>query len=189
MLPALAMLTTGCERAAPSPAVRVEDRLGRSASSILADAEGDEETDHAGAIGIVGLEAFDGDGDRKVWVRRIEGAAFTELVVAEKVDEIWESEVRIVGRANPDRPAIDPDGNVVAFVSGISGLALIYVVPFDGTDDPTQLTNLGLGGMRRSPGLPPDGWVPPPIDDSLHFDGNFLDWNGPDGPLTVQWRF
>jgi hypothetical protein len=180
----------GCEGTPPDPAAKGEDARGRLAHSILAaGADTPAETDVAGASGIVGVEAFDAGGDRKVWVRRAEGALFTELVVAERVGDAWESEVRIVGRANPDRPAIDPQGEAVAFVSGVSGLASIYVVPFDGSTDPVQLTNAGMEGMRRSPGDPPVGWLAPPIDDSLAFEGDFLTWNGPTAPHTVRWRW
>jgi hypothetical protein len=184
-------LGAGCVQSPPPEATRVEDARSRSSSSILAAAvaEGDSEVDVAGASGIVGQPAFDASGTRKVWVRRLEGSVFTELVVAEWIDAAWVEEVRIVGRSNPDRPTIDSEGNTVAFVSGVSGLASVYVVAFDGSTDPMQLTNVGLADLRRSPGSPPDGFVAPPIDDSLQFDGDWLTWNGPTAPLAVQWRW
>ena len=181
----------GCELGPPPVAADVEDARSRSASSILA-AKGPPagtEIDLGGTPGIVGQIAFDASGTRKVWVRRLEASVFTELVVAEWVAGEWVSQVRIVGRANPDRPAIDPEGTTVAFVSGVSGLASVYVVPFDGSTDPVQLTNVGMAHLRRSPGSPPEGFVAPPIDDSLTFDGDWLTWNGPLVPLAVQWRW
>jgi hypothetical protein len=89
------------------------------------------------------------------------------------------------GRWNPDRPAVAPDGTV-AFVSGVTGLAAVWVVAPGAA--PMQLTNVGLERSKRAPGHPPPGFVPPPIDDSLSFsaDGGTLTWNGPDGRHAVS---
>jgi hypothetical protein len=84
------------------------------------------------------------------------------------------------GRTPTARPSI-PRATTVAFVSGVSGLASIYVVPFDGSTDPVQLTNVGHGAGAPVARKPADGWVAPPIDDSLQFDGDWLTWNGPHG--------
>ncbi len=53
---------------------------------------------------------------------------------------------------------------------------------------PVQLTNVGLEGIKRRPGQPPPGFVPPPFDDSLTFEGHQLRWSSPDGPHEVRWR-
>lgn len=86
---------------------------------------------------------------------------------------------------NPDRPALAPDGTV-AFVSGRTGIASIWTVRRG--EAPAQVTNVGLEGAKRRPGQPPPGFVPPPVDDSLAFDGDVLRWSGPDGPHLARWR-
>jgi hypothetical protein len=84
---------------------------------------------------------------------------------------------------NPDRPALGPDG-VVAFVSGRTGIASVYVLRPG--QEPVQLTNVGLERLKRRPGEPPPGFVPPPMG-PLSFEGHLLSWDGPDGPHEVRW--
>jgi hypothetical protein len=84
-----------------------------------------------------------------------------------------------VGR--PDRPALSLDGQRVAYVSGATGVSSVYIVPFDG-GTPRQLTNASL---TRQPGMPPDGFVPPPHRGPPVFLADTLVWDAPDGPQSV----
>lgn len=184
--------------AGPSELARDGGPVVLSTSSVPHDDKGAEQaptdgeipvdSDRVDAAGLIGIEKFDGDGDRKVFTRRVGHEFTTELVVAESVDGVWTEEIRLFGAPMPDRPAISDDGETIAFTSGISGLASVWVMPFEGGVDPVQLTNVGLHLKKRSPGAPPEGFVPPPIDDSLAFDGDDLEWNGPDGAHSVRWR-
>ncbi|MCB9687201.1 MAG: hypothetical protein H6735_19330 [Alphaproteobacteria bacterium] len=85
---------------------------------------------------------------------------------------------------NADRPALSADGTRVAFVSGRTGLASVWIVPFEG-GEPRQLTNVGLRRVKGSTGAP-EGFVPPPIDDGMHFEGEVLTWTAPDGVHRVE---
>lgn len=80
---------------------------------------------------------------------------------------------------NADRPALSDDGRWVAFVSGRSGFASVWIVAFEG-GEPRQLTNVGVAREKGATGAPA-GFVPPPVDGSLRFDGEALTWTGPDG--------
>lgn len=147
-----------------------------------------EESDRTGTSGLLGSEKTNADGDRKVFVRRVGVQITTELVVSENLSGGWSERVLISGVTMPERPAISPDGETIAFTSGISGLASIWVMPFVGGADPVQITNVGLQLKKRAPGQPPPGFLPPPIDESLRFEGDDLLWNGPDGPQVARWR-
>lgn len=146
------------------------------------------EGDRVNLGGVLGAERLDADGLRKVFVRRAAQGPLTELVVAEWDGAAWTESVRIAGPPAPDRPAISPDGETIAFVSGVTGVASVWVTPFEGGVDPTQLTNVGLHLVKRDPAHPPAGFVPPPIDGSLTFDGDELSWTTPDGVVRVAWR-
>lgn len=63
-----------------------------------------------------------------------------------------------------DRPLFSPDGTQLAFVSGRTGWASVYVLDLDGGAgaEPRQLTNVGVEDLPRRPGEPPEGFVPPP---------------------------
>jgi hypothetical protein len=76
----------------------------------------------------------------------------------------------------PDRVAVSPDGQHVAFVSGRTGLASVYVVSVE-DEAPRQLTNTGLSG----PGIP-QGFVPPPRT-APRFAGEQLCWDD----TCVRW--
>lgn len=80
-----------------------------------------------------------------------------------------------------DRPVFSPDGTRLAFFSGRTGLAALYVsnvsldvsrgAPLNPSanvsnvsfSEPVQLTNVGLEKHRRIGG-PPEGYLPPPDD-------------------------
>ena len=79
----------------------------------------------------------------------------------------------------PDRAAMS--GDRVAFVSGRTGIASLWVVDFGG-GDAVQLTNLGLESAPPTPGRAPTGFVAPPHLGPPRFDGRDLVWDAPDGP-------
>lgn len=149
----------------------------------------DDESDRVPAAGPLGPERLDLAGERRVISRRAPGEPWAELVVSEKVGGVWQPDrVLVSGRANPDRPALSPDGEQVAFVSGLTGLASIWVMPFAGGEEPIQVTNVDLHLVKRAPGQPPPGFQPPPVIDDLRFDGDDLVWTGPEGTLSARWR-
>jgi hypothetical protein len=133
--------------------------------------------------GLVGELAVSADGRRRAFARRDADRASTALVLAEATPEGWTERV-LLDAHNPDRPALTPDGEAVAFVWASTGLASVWVAPFNG-GDPRQLTNVGV--RPGKPGRPPEGWTAPPPGPPT-FDGPVLRWEGPDGPVAVGWR-
>jgi hypothetical protein len=142
---------------------------------------------------VAGEPAVAADGDRLVYARRGDGVGLSSLEAWEIGDEgVWVGPRALAGQA--DRPALSPDGERVAFVSGRSGIASVWLTPFDG-GEPIQLTNVGvtspalsdtpIDGPRHPPGQPPAGFVPPPHDGSLRFDGDHLRWEAPEGSREV----
>ncbi|MDP7111613.1 MAG: hypothetical protein QGH45_06610 [Myxococcota bacterium] len=145
------------------------------------------------AYQVAGLPAVAAVGDRLVYARRGDGVGLSSLEAWELGDDgAWTGPRALAEQA--DRPAISPDGERIAYVSGRSGMASVWLTYFDG-GDPSQLTNVGvtspalsevpLDGPRHTPGEPPAGFVPPPLDGSLRFDGDHLRWEAPDGPRGV----
>lgn len=92
-------------------------------------------------------------------------------------------------RGSEDRPVISPDGRRLAFVSGKTGVASLYVVdlPLDGTPIPvdlvTQLTNTALGPLR--PGFPRTGFTPPPSGTDYSWTPNGLTWSAKGAEYSV----
>ncbi len=83
---------------------------------------------------------------------------------------------------SPDRPALDPERGLLAYVSGApDGIAAIWVQRLD-DGRRVQVTNVGL--KRKKEG-PPDGFVAVPHGDTLEFHGGKLRWTAPDGPHEV----
>lgn len=142
------------------------------------------ETDIAGQPGIVGAPAWSADGHRVVAARRLDDVLSTELVVADRAED-WRERV-LVADGMPDRPAISADGRTVAYFASVDGLPALFTVPFDGSERPTQRTNQDLD--RDKVLGAPEGWIPPPADDSLAFDDDHLIWDTPDGPQAVPWK-
>lgn len=136
--------------------------------------------------GIVGEARRSRTADREVFVRRPDDTPFTELVaVVVGSDGRRTERILVPPRSMVDRAAISPDGAWVAYVDGVTGLASVWVIAFDGGGDPVQLTNLGV---RPAKGGPPDGFVPPPSAPPV-FDGDALRWTDADGaPGAVRWR-
>lgn len=147
-----------------------------------------DESDVANLEGVLYGPYFDASGNRSVAVRREARQQWTQLVVSERQGTHWKADVLVAGSANPDRPAISEDGETIAFVAGLTGIASVWTLPFDGSEDPVQHTNVGLHLVKRAPGQPPPGFVPPPATGTLAFDGDHLVWEGPAGPQQVRWR-
>lgn len=89
----------------------------------------------------------------------------------------------IVQGGRPDRLALQ--GDHLAWVASPAGLGQVTIGWVDGRTPPRPLTNVGL---QRVPGRAPAGWVPPPLGDSLRFDGDRLRWDAPDGAHEAMWR-
>lgn len=89
----------------------------------------------------------------------------------------------VVEGGRPDRLALA--GEHLAWVASPTGIGQVTIGWVDGRTPPRPLTNVGL---QRVPGRAPDGWVPPPLGDSLRFDGAALRWDTPDGPRQAAWR-
>lgn len=130
------------------------------------------------ASDVHGLVAY--AGDTLAFARVVEPPVGTELVVIRAGKER-----RLLGPAEqPDRVALSPDGRHIAYVSGHTGLASVWVLDLNG-GEPVQLTNVGL---RVAKGGRPDGFVPPPHLLPPVFDGDRLTWDSPEGPQSVRWR-
>ena len=105
----------------------------------------------------------------------------------------WDRQMRAVTLATGGRPgrlAIQPGGQaggtvMVAWVASPQGLPQVFAGSADGRAAPRALTNTDL---RYTPGQAPVGFVPPPLGQSLRFDGDWLRWEAPDGPRAVRWK-
>lgn len=105
----------------------------------------------------------------------------------------WDGQLRAVTLATGGRPgrlAIQPGGQaggtvMVAWVASPRGLPQVFTGSADGRIAPRALTNADL---RYTPGQAPEGFVPPPLGQTLRFDGDWLRWEAPDGPRAVMWR-
>ena len=83
-----------------------------------------------------------------------------------------------------DRPVWSPDGTRVAFFAGRTGLPSLYLLDI-ATRAVTQLTNVGVSPRAPRPGIPPDGFVPPPDSGTATWTGTTLTWTARGQPITV----
>lgn len=128
--------------------------------------------------GVVGSVAH--VGDRVVAAVLVEAPVNTDLVVIDGGSEPR----RLHLDARPDRVALSPDGSHVAYVSGHTGWASVWVLDLD-TLSARQLTNQVV---TRRKGAPPRGFTPPPTEPP-RFEGDHLRWTTPDGAShRVTWR-
>lgn len=131
---------------------------------------------------VIGVPTIDAEGARFVYCRQADGLGLASIEAwARTGDGGWDGPRVLDDHA--DRPAISPDGERVAFVSGRTGIASLWLVPFAG-GEAIQLTNVGLED-RRVPGQPPAGFVSPPHQGPPRFDGAALVWDAPDGTHRV----
>jgi len=130
---------------------------------------------------VIGAPAVSGAGDRIAYCRQGDGIELASI-------EVWELENGErrgpVFLTDGDRPALSPDGEWVAFVSGRTGIASLWIAPFAG-GEAIQLTNRDLE-RRRIPGEVPRGFVPPPHLSAPQFDGDRLVWRSPAGEHAVE---
>lgn len=142
------------------------------------------EGDEVLADDVIGAPAFDASG-RRMAVAVLADAPYTAVVVRERTRSGWGPARVLVGgdadAGSPDRVAISPDGQTVAFVRSSRGLPAVWVVPFTG-GAPRQLTNVELA---RAPGGPPKGYLPPPHLQPPRFSGRALEWDSEAGPQRV----
>lgn len=97
----------------------------------------------------------------------------------------WNQDLRAVQLADGGRPGrLALSGTHLAWVASPAGLPQVFVATVDG-GQPRALTNSNL---LYVPGHRPEGFVEPPLGDSLHFDGDWLRWTAPSGPGAVKWR-
>ena len=98
----------------------------------------------------------------------------------------WDAHMEAVTLATggfPTRLALG--GTMVAWVASPHTLPQVFVGPVNGTGPNKALTNVDL---LYIPGQAPEGFVPPPLGQSLRFEGDQLRWDSPEGPKAVQWR-
>ncbi len=132
------------------------------------------------ATEVVGVPAISADGTRFVFGRNGPGDGLTVLdAVSISADGL--SHTTLIADGTPDRVAISADGQWVAWVSGITGIASVWAMPFEG-GAPVQLTNRDL---VRIPGQEPAGFVPPPHRAPLRFEGTRIVWESPAGAHEV----
>lgn len=84
-----------------------------------------------------------------------------------------------------DRPVWSPDGARLAFFSGRTGLPSLYVMDL-ASGEVLHLTNVGLENAPRRPGVPPDGFVPPPDGLDLRWEGDTVSWTARGAPVAVR---
>jgi len=151
-----------------------------SASTLILDQGSGE---WAIAEQVYGAATIDGHGARLAYCRRGDGIDTTAIEVWQHDPDAgtWTGPRRL---ADGDRPALSADGEWLAYVSGVTGIASIWLIPFTG-GEPVQLTNVGVG-RPDVPGQPPAGFVPPPHRGPPSFDGDRLGWEAPDGSHAVD---
>lgn len=83
-----------------------------------------------------------------------------------------------------DRPVFSPDGARVAFFSGRTGWASLWVLDLEG-GEPRQLTNVGIEDQPRIVGQAPVGFVPP-AQEHLAWTGEGIRWMADGRAWSVQ---
>ena len=137
--------------------------------------------DWALADRVIGLPTVSEAGDQIAYCRQGDGIELASI-------EVWDLAggarrgPRVL--ADGDRPALSPDGEWVAFVSGRTGIASLWAVPFEG-GAAAQLTNRGLASPAVH-GRAPVGFVPPPHEGPPRFENDQLVWDSPVGVHAVE---
>lgn len=90
--------------------------------------------------------------------------------------------VTLMVGGHPDRLAIT--AGQLAWVASAGSLPHVFTAPYDGRTASRMLTNVGVIYV---PGRRPEGFVPPPLGESLRFDGAWLRWTSAEGTHQVPW--
>lgn len=158
----------------PSPDGRWEVRVADGGALALIGPDGADEV----APDALREVAFSPDGRRLVFAR---GWGDTDLWVVDVPPQ--GPPERLTDHPGPeDRPLFDPDGARLAYVSGASGIASVWILDLAAPDAPRQLTNVGVEQRPRAPGRPPEGFVPPPDGVRWEWTSEGLRWTA-DGQL------
>jgi hypothetical protein len=80
-----------------------------------------------------------------------------------------------------DRPVFSPSGRSLAFVSGHTGFASVWVLHLD-SEEAIQLNNVDL---VRTPGTAPEGFMPPP-EDVMEWTETTLSWSAQGQNYSVE---
>jgi hypothetical protein len=129
---------------------------------------------------LVGLPALSADGARWALSRKGPGPGLSVIDRVE-LSPAGLEQTTLVTEGAPDRVAISADGAWVAWVSGATGIASVWAMPFAG-GPATQLTNRDL---VRVIGEEPVGFVPPPHTAPLQIEGDSVRWTSPAGAHEV----
>ncbi|MFM2247384.1 MAG: hypothetical protein RL071_3458 [Pseudomonadota bacterium] len=161
--------TLAHEAAAPAQAGEADGQVGENTPALTIVAEE-----------LVGVPALSADGARWALSRKGPGPG---LSVIDRVElgPAGLAQTTLVTEGAPDRVAISADGAWVAWVSGATGIASVWAMPFDG-GPAVQLTNRDL---VRVIGEEPVGFVPPPHTAPLQIEGDRVRWTSPAGPHEV----
>ena len=118
------------------------------------------------------------DGRLVVWTDDGTSPGSTALRVAQCTAATWSSTRTLVDdRGTPNRIAIAPDADRIAYVSSRHGIASVWIVRVD-TGEAVQLTNRTV---QRRPGAAPKDFVPVPSREPPRFEGPRIVWRAPDG--------
>jgi hypothetical protein len=129
---------------------------------------------------LVGEPAIAADGARWALSRKGPGPGLSVLDGVELGVEGLQ-QTTLITEGAPDRVAISADGQWLAWVSGATGIASVWAMPFAG-GPAVQLTNRDL---VRVPGVEPVGFVPPPHLGPLLIEDDVVRWTSPAGPHEV----
>jgi hypothetical protein len=131
---------------------------------------------------LVGAPAVSADGRRVALAHRGAGPGLSVLELVEVSADGGLVRRVLVADGGPDRVAISPSGEQVAWVdAGPEGFASVFSLAIDGGAR-VQLTNVGV---VRTPGRAPEGFVPPPHDAPPRFEGGALAWRSEAGEHSV----
>lgn len=141
----------------------------------------------------VGLPAISQDGLRLAWSHApVARPDMVISVAACEAERFGQERILVDGPGSPDRPAISPEGDLVAWFSGATGIASLWTASFNGGPR-VQRTNIGLERLKRRPGHAPEGFVAPPRRGAPLFQRRstgslVLTWDSPSGLETLELR-
>ncbi len=163
-----------------SPDGRFTAKVERSGRLVLEGPSGPRELATGGVLHAL---AFSPDSQRMAWA---EQASFpdSDLRLLDLAGN-GEGDVQtLLDWPGPeDRPLFSPDGAQLAFVSGKTGWASVYVMDL-ASREVVQVTNEGVEDLPRKPGEAPEGFVPPPAS-NFTWTAEGLSWEADAQSWTV----